>query len=95
MRKTMPFWYHRGTKKSVRPRYGDKWGVCHRQTHGIKTVGDMLAHAQKNTSWGHTGKINCQCRNCSQDRSRGCTDPIACRKNANTKLNYLDREWDP
>ncbi|KAG2004399.1 hypothetical protein CC2G_002960 [Coprinopsis cinerea AmutBmut pab1-1] len=90
-----PFWYHLSPAPGLRATYNDKWGRCHQSTHFIQTVGQMLDHADKNRHVDHTNRWNCDCFHCWNDRNEGCENPIQCRRNADKKLDTLQKEWDP
>lgn len=95
LRKAMPYWYHVGTKATLASKYHNKWGKCQRTSHGVKTVGDMLAHTCKsNNEWCEETE-GCECPTCEDDRLLGCDSPQKCRKDAALKLDNLRPEWDP
>jgi hypothetical protein len=94
-KKLMPFWYHLGTKARATHRYNNQWGKCQRACHAITTTGEMLEHANKNRHIYHQNRWNCDCMHCYNDTLLGCEDPIACRRNADHKLDMLLPKWDP
>lgn len=95
VRLRMPYWYHIGTKEKLRSRYNDKYGKCHRESHGIKYVGEMLIHARKGLREACANTDKCECAMCVDDRLAGCDSPRRCRENAHRKLDNLDEKWDP
>ncbi|KAF6754647.1 hypothetical protein DFP72DRAFT_812388 [Ephemerocybe angulata] len=56
----MPIWYHAGAKTKLKSIYGDKWGVCQRETHHILTVDDMLHHTARLRATGCSLRKNCK-----------------------------------
>lgn len=95
IRLRMPYWYHIGTKEKLKSKYCDKYGKCHRTSHGIKYVEEMLAHARKTQRNSCANTEGCECAMCTEDRLMGCDSPKKCRENANKKLDNLTAEWDP
>ncbi|KAF6744109.1 hypothetical protein DFP72DRAFT_762099, partial [Ephemerocybe angulata] len=91
----MPIWYHAGAKTKLKSIYGDKWGVCQRETHHILTVDDMLNHTARLRATGCSLRKNCKCSNCKLDREKGCENPTKCRRNGMKKLDNLTEAWDP
>ncbi|KAF6763352.1 hypothetical protein DFP72DRAFT_801577, partial [Ephemerocybe angulata] len=91
----MPYWWHVGTKGKLVSVYNDKWGKCIQRTHHLSSVGDLLAHANKNQAATCSERVNCACINCIEDRALGCEHPPKCRRNAGKKLSNLLDIWNP
>lgn len=93
IRSAMPYWYHIATKPHLVSRYNDQWGRCQRENHGIRTTGEMLAHASKRQGCGN--RLTCRCGHCRREKEAGCRHPPKCRANAIKKLENIHEMWDP
>ncbi|KAF6764368.1 hypothetical protein DFP72DRAFT_800014 [Ephemerocybe angulata] len=95
IRLLMSYWYHIGTRAKLKSIYNDKWGKCLRRTHGLKLVGELVAHAAKSNDALCLANDECECALCAEDSLMGCECPYKCRLNALKKLDNLEDLWDP
>ncbi|KAG6824131.1 hypothetical protein H0H92_007892 [Tricholoma furcatifolium] len=71
---------------------------CHRGTHQIRMVGDLLRWSEEMTvmeGGDHKARRNCKCQACKDARDRGCLNPHKCGAEAGSLLNALPNLWNP
>ncbi|KAJ7172886.1 hypothetical protein C8R43DRAFT_816731, partial [Mycena crocata] len=96
IRRNLPLWHHFGEDPGKRRINNADACVCLRLKHGAKTMGD----AERISAWlsdrRHRAHKDCRCLDCVDDRAfMKCKNPHGCAKMAQTKLDSLQRKWDP
>ncbi|KAF6742335.1 hypothetical protein DFP72DRAFT_776025, partial [Ephemerocybe angulata] len=100
-KKEMTYWHHKGIRAGSRIPVLGKWGKCHRDNHKVRTVGQMLEHAEGGLNHHEEDEElteeesddgeddECRCKQCKNDSQKGCTNPSRCRNKA------LGDKWRP
>lgn len=94
----LPMWYHVG-EADGRSLANTLSARCLREKHGVLTVGECAAVAERLSRRGatgspHTPKRTCMCYECERDRTvKGCDDPHRCAGMAAKLLQKLTPLW--
>ncbi|KAH7911035.1 hypothetical protein BJ138DRAFT_1113526 [Hygrophoropsis aurantiaca] len=83
---TLPSWFHIGAPPSTYHKSRDE---CLKSNHHSASVGSLLKISRRldNPPNPHSSRRNCKCRDCKDDRARGCANPHKC---ATTALGIID-----
>ncbi|KAJ7830940.1 hypothetical protein B0H14DRAFT_2806305 [Mycena olivaceomarginata] len=83
-----------GGNQDMGRRNNSKCAKCLRDSHNVRTTGDVLAVVERNYQ-RHSRRRNCACQTCKEDRLRGCVAPYLCLEGAIKILDCLYEKWDP
>ncbi|KAI0740820.1 hypothetical protein C8Q76DRAFT_607975 [Earliella scabrosa] len=97
LRRAMPLWHHagEGSGRSVADTGASR---CLRERHGVSTVGDCRAVAERlwRNGGGHRTNPACGCFDCVTDRTRwACDNPPRCATAARKAIQKLVPMWRP
>ena len=101
MKKQLPVWYHLGATKKLRRINNTRTGDCLRNNHAVKIVADAMKIAERPCyrSARSTGNDympdDCTCKQCEEDRKRGCKHPWKCCRTAEDALREIKPKWHP
>jgi hypothetical protein len=93
----MPAWSHPAVPKRT---YHSGRDECLVTTHKVRTVWDLTLLARRTgTSAGRQGEhqtnARCTCRDCAEDRGKGCENPHKCSTTANKILDKIYPKMNP
>ena len=96
VRMKLPAWYHPFAES--RP-MTNATSRCLLRKHKITTVAELIKLAKKlndqQRNEAHVPVPNCPCRDCTEEREKGCINPHACAKEALTRIHDLAPKYNP
>lgn len=91
VKKELPIWFHRGTKKDQRQETYSEKSRHLRLDHKIYNVGQTIELARTEINPNHQENAECECPTCmTLEQSYNCKNPDACIKLANKLILKLD-----
>ncbi|KAJ7229976.1 hypothetical protein GGX14DRAFT_343684 [Mycena pura] len=91
----LPAFHHVAPQPGARQVNNSKASKCLRDTHHVKTTGDLLSIATRLRTPQHEQSSNCNCEGCQTDQDNlGCTSPHICVRAAEARLNQIHAKWD-
>ncbi|TFY52956.1 hypothetical protein EVJ58_g9721 [Rhodofomes roseus] len=99
-KKALPIWYHLGATKHLRRLNNTKISNCLRETHGVKYVADLISPPKRQCYITAKQVSNdflpeCDCPECSQDKARGCKNPMKCCRAMENLIAQIRPKWSP
>ena len=96
LKEAMPAWLQIGHPKTIPQNAQAK---CLIGTHNVTTIKDLcrITERLKRVYRGgvHTPVYSCHCKDCTEDRAKGCTNPQKCAIGAQRRLEKLVPKMNP
>jgi ribonuclease HI len=91
----MPAWHHIGKKRARRR---NQRTDCIYETHGVRTIADLLKITKRigrdKGAQKHSHNPRCKCNDCKSDRALGCPSPWRCAEEALEMLKDIKPKWN-
>jgi ribonuclease HI len=93
LKRQMPAWFHIGVPPKL---YHKNKTECLRTRHRAIYVKDLLKICKRlnNVNSKHTPYPECRCKDCRQDRTRGCPNPHKCAQHAKSITGLSDELYN-
>ena len=98
LRAQLPAWYH--IASAPRP-IGNAASTCLLRNHDVTKVTDLIKtsarerNPNRNPDMPHHNQRFCRCRDCDEDRAKGCQNPYLCAQEALTRLEQIAPKLNP
>jgi exonuclease III len=94
VQKDLPIWHHFGASEGMRLLHNKQAAECLRNTHGVKTVGDLY-DLLRETPQDHLDEPECECGMCTHFNLLECGDSQQCLRMAKDLLQTIRTKWNP